>query len=104
MRLNKEPPDDTPVVEFVGVSETTTPASVASLSARHGGISGVVRGLPTGASGDAGAGALAAVAEIANEEKDPQEEELKKIKGGELGDDDNCVVCLSGERRYCLSG
>lgn len=98
MRLNKEPPEDTPVVEFVGVSETTSPSSLAPLSAHRGAISGVVRGLQTGArNGDAGAEATAAVAELAIEEKDAQEEELKKIKGSELGDDDNCVVCLSGE-------
>lgn len=37
------------------------------------------------------------VMEEEDEQDEEQKKELNKIKGDEMGDDDSCVVCLSGE-------
>lgn len=113
MRLNKEPPEDAPVVDYVGVLDPTSPSTISPLSSArsHGSALGTrpARGPTPAGGGDAGAGggggagaASAAVAASAakaqdEEEDDEQAEDLKKIKGEPLGEDDHCVVCLSGE-------
>lgn len=82
MRLNKEPPDDIPVVEFVGLGGTAVSPRV-----RRGG-------------GDAGAGVSLPTAPTAppTVEVREEDEDLLRIRGsGALTEDDNCVVCLSGE-------
>lgn len=92
MRLNKEPPEDTPVVDFVGLGGTGvgSSASFAPRAGRAGGDAGAGASLPTAPSTvgtDVGGG-------------HEEDEDLQKIKNsGALGEDDNCVVCLSGELR-----
>ena len=101
MRLNKDPPLDAPVVEFVGVAEPPTPITAIPLSAQRRGSSGggrdaaaLERGVKMTGSGESVLGEEA----LEGEAKDEEAEELKKIKGEDLGNDDSCVVCLSGEK------
>lgn len=110
MRLNKDPPDDAAVVEFVGVADGTTPISLAPLSSynrtRAGGgfLQAVGGGGDAGAGGGRGAGTAPVAASSAMVvggapavQEDDQAMDLRKIKGEPLGEDDHCVVCLSGE-------
>lgn len=92
MRLNKEPPDDYPVVEFVAVGATSTSAAVSPRVVRGG--------------GDAGAGGSARTAPLtADVDGHEDDEDLRKIKNsGALTEDDNCVVCLSGEIAWTGQG
>ncbi|CAN0109949.1 unnamed protein product [Scytosiphon promiscuus] len=103
-RLNKEPPDDAPVVEYAGLGEANSSAAVVPLSSHPGAMheirdffrtpSGGSRG--GGGGGDAGAGGSGGKEMESSNEED---EDLRKIKNaGDLGEDDNCVVCLSGPR------
>eukprot|EP00752_Nemacystus_decipiens_P003286 g3041.t1 len=85
MRLNKEPPDDVSVVEFVGLGG----AAVSPRVRRYG--------------GDAGAGVSMSTVPMAPPHAEAggreEDEDLRKIKNsGALTEDDNCVVCLSGPR------
>lgn len=90
IRLNKEPPDDAPVVEFVGVGEPNASASVRPLDHITQNESA-----SRGSESDRGAGGLQPDIMTAEEERD---EDLEKIKNsGSLSEDDNCIICLSGE-------
>lgn len=106
MRLNKEPPDDVSVVEFVGVS---SPTSITPMPVRPKGpgSSSVKSREGVGKAGyGAGAGRASLTAasstialEDGESDDDDQGADLEKIKGSTLGEDDHCVVCLSGEER-----
>lgn len=89
MRLNKEPPDDIPVVEFVGLAGTPTSAAISPRVGRAGGDAGAGMSPPTAPT------APTAPPAVGTREED---EDLIRIKNSrELTEDDNCVVCLSGE-------
>lgn len=118
MRLNKEPPDDIPVVEYAGLGDTNSSAAVVPLSrypgassergyfARRPSRGGGGGGGDAGAGGNTGWGASTPTAPAGKEMEDANEEDedLSKIKNaGDLGEDDNCVVCLSGEGGILLS-
>lgn len=80
MRLNKEPPDDIPVVVFAGLAGTSPTLALS----------------PRVAGGDRGAGVPLPTAPPAGGRE--EDEDLRKIKNsGALTEDDNCVVCLSRE-------
>ncbi|CAM9277747.1 unnamed protein product [Hapterophycus canaliculatus] len=111
MRLNKEPPDDSAVVEYAGLGEDNHSASVVPLPRLAGTsmsreyfartLSGSGGGGDAGAGGNAGREASAPTAPAGKEMEgtNEEDEDLRKIKNaGELGEDDNCVVCLSGPR------
>ncbi|CAM9531416.1 unnamed protein product [Ectocarpus sp. 4 AP-2014] len=109
MRLNKEPPDDIPVVEYAGLGDASPSARVTPLPGARGqaGTTGLGfwRRSPTvpgsGGGGDAGAGGGggATAVEGNTNDDDDQKADLLKIKHSDsLGEDDNCVVCLSGPR------
>lgn len=110
MRLNKEPPDDAPVVQYMGPVESGQPAlspvSANTRSRGRGNIFASRRSPVGGGGGDAGAGAVvmeatAPAAAATEDEEEEEDEDLVKIKNSGtlcLGEDDACVVCLSGER------
>lgn len=111
MRLNKEPPDDIPVVEYAGLGDASPSARVTPLPGARGqqGSTGLGfwRRSPTvpssGGGGDAGAGGGGGAAAVEGDtnDDDDQKADLFKIKHSDsLGEDDNCVVCLSGESRW----
>lgn len=90
MKLNKDPPFDNPVVAFVGVGEPQGPVDGTGVwnFSQEGRCY-------AGGGGDAGGGGVPS-APVMPAEDDEMTEDLTKIKGSRLEDDDSCVVCLSG--------
>lgn len=111
MRLNKEPPDDIPVVEYAGLGDASPSARVTPLPGAREGTTGLgfwrrsptVPGSGGGDAGAGGGGGSAAVEDEKNDDDDRDEDLLKIKNSNSLGEDDNCVVCLSGESRLVLS-
>lgn len=113
MRLNKEPPGDTPIVEFVGVAEQRSSNSGVSLRAQQGrsgeapdldarrGASSAEGGGDADGDGENEGGLDSRLSPVVVDDDDDgnasERAELRKIKGREITEDDNCVVCLNGE-------
>lgn len=120
MRLNKEPPDDIPVVDFIGVADQASarwipPRSLPTVSrprslGREDSKKAAPREQGRGAnSGGAGTNHTPIVVDAEENGDADTKADLTRIKGEELDDDDSCVICLSGERneitglpKHCL--
>lgn len=85
VRLNKEPPEDYAVVEYLGVGEPNLSATPMPLSSYSpGGARQVRMPIPPGPEPN---------------DEDDLEPDLLKIKTGGLSEDDNCTICMSSELR-----
>lgn len=106
MRLNKDPPEDIPIVDFVGVSDERNapgipPSGVATgpgtFSARGSGRLGLRHDLGTG-TGNAAPSIVSTEQTVSDdEERERERDDLRKIRGRDVDGDDTCVVCLSSE-------
>ena len=90
LRLNKEPPDDVPVVQFIGVGEPNSSASPRQLAniTRSESVS-------RGSESNRGAGGCQLNMMMIEKEKDGNLEEIKN--SGSLNEDDNCIICSPGK-------
>lgn len=105
MRLNKDPPEDLRVVEYVGIVDTQRLAITSSMSSSTSASNRrAIESLGyAGAGGILGAtGELEGLPPLISDEGDGEDkhliEDLTKIKREPLVDDDTCVVCLTGQR------